>query len=341
MPQSETTNNVIKGWLRFKKYLSLDEHQLVLPGSLTLRQLQALMERYRSRKPYNDRVIHPLLKRLGIRVLANLTDGLGNWINTVPKLRTNGVQLQQVQWEAMEVFQQWLNTVKIGTQKLKLSPSWRWRTEETQWKGWLRPSKFWHKLNKMEETLEDLSSKWPVGTYQLTWHCRWKHLWEGAGPPRIKLWIWRLLRRACFIGEHAATMQVAFDPCSRCNDDVETIPHLFYGCRDSMIRWNKLRELTTNGCTSFCIPHGLLELIDEAIVTQRKGGPLIFILYSVTNSIWQDRNQVLYNQKSQRTPLQLSLEQARAEIEGSFSNRQSSTRWEQVNDLLKRLAEAS
>ncbi|KAL2622829.1 hypothetical protein R1flu_003034 [Riccia fluitans] len=77
MPQSETTNNIIKGWFRFRKYLSLDEHQLVLPGSLTLRQLQALMERYRLRRPYNDRVVHPLLKRLGIRVLANLTDGSG------------------------------------------------------------------------------------------------------------------------------------------------------------------------------------------------------------------------------------------------------------------------
>ncbi|KAL2622830.1 hypothetical protein R1flu_003035 [Riccia fluitans] len=248
----------------------------------------------------------------------------------------------------MGIFQQWLSTVKIGIQKLELSPSWRWRTEGTKWKGWLRPSKFWHNLNEMEETLEDLSPKWPAGTYQLTWRSRWKHLWKSAGPPRIKLWIWRLLRRAFFTGERMEIMQVAFNPCSRCNDEIETVPHLFYGCRDSRTRWNKLQEVITNGPSNLRIPYGLLELIDEAVATQRKGGPLIFILYSVTNSIWQDRNQVLYSQEPQRTPLQLSLEQACAEIEGSISNRQSATRWGQgikalegVNDLLKFLAEAT
>ncbi|KAL2650282.1 hypothetical protein R1flu_018410 [Riccia fluitans] len=56
-PQSEMTNNFIKSWLHFRKFLHLDEKDLALPGNLTLKQLKALTDRYLSRRPFNDRVI--------------------------------------------------------------------------------------------------------------------------------------------------------------------------------------------------------------------------------------------------------------------------------------------
>ncbi|KAL2629352.1 hypothetical protein R1flu_014038 [Riccia fluitans] len=194
----------------------------------------------------------------------------------------------------------------------------------------------------MEETHDDLSTKWPDGDYNLTWSSHWKKLWEGGVPPRVMLWTWKLLRRAFFMGERAATMKVAFDPCCRCKEATKTVPHLFYGCRDSLSRWNLLRSLSLSGRINIHVPHGLLELIDEAIKIQRKGGLLIFILYSVTSSIWKDRNQTLFNQKPQKMPLKVALEQARAEIEGSFKYKHSPTRWErginaleEINKLLR------
>ncbi|KAL2636099.1 hypothetical protein R1flu_007578 [Riccia fluitans] len=108
-------------------------------------------------------------------------------------MRTHGIQLQQMQSEAIKTFQMWLCTIQMGPQKLKHSPSWRWKTAETEWKGWLRPSKFWHSLYEMEELLDDLSTKWQGGAYDLTWNIRWRKLWEKGRPPRVKLWTWKLL----------------------------------------------------------------------------------------------------------------------------------------------------
>ncbi|KAL2608455.1 hypothetical protein R1flu_027028 [Riccia fluitans] len=317
--QSATTNRIIQCWFKFRQYLVLDEQALVLQGSITLKQLQALMQRYRTRRPYNDRVVYPLLKRIGIKVLTNLSDTSGNWIDVVSVLRTQGLQLQQVQTEAIEQCQQWLGNVSIGPQKLEQSPSWRWRTEEASWKGWLRHSQFWHSLCDRAETPDDLTSKWPVGNYRLTWASRWRKLWEIIGPPKVVLWTWKLLRRAFFTGERAATMQVAFDYCCRCKEATETIPHLFFECRKSENRWNLLRDLATRARINLRIPHNLLEFIDEAITAQTTGGLLLFILYSVTTTIWKDRNQMYFNQRSQTTPLRVSLELARAEIEGNFN----------------------
>ncbi|KAL2611130.1 hypothetical protein R1flu_022822 [Riccia fluitans] len=96
MPQSEMANNILQSWFTFRKFLCLDVHDLALPGSITLRQLQLLFERYAPRRPFNERVIYPLLKRLGVHVLANLDDGTGKWIEIAHRLNALGTQLTQV-----------------------------------------------------------------------------------------------------------------------------------------------------------------------------------------------------------------------------------------------------
>ncbi|KAL2651269.1 hypothetical protein R1flu_019397 [Riccia fluitans] len=137
-PQSETTNNIIHSWFQFKKYLTLDNHALALLDSLMLRQIWEPMGRYRVRRPFNDRIVYPLLKRIDIHVLTNLFGS-------------------------------------SGPQRLKNSPSWRWKNSEISWTGGTQPSKLWHKLTEAEETPDDLSDKWPMGSYDLTWSSRWRN----------------------------------------------------------------------------------------------------------------------------------------------------------------------
>ncbi|KAL2649851.1 hypothetical protein R1flu_017979 [Riccia fluitans] len=156
-----------------KKFLKLEDDPLILPGSLTLRQIKELMRRYSTRRPFNDRVVYPLLKHLGINVLANLVNSAGKWIGVNDELRAKGIQLDQVQCEAIESFQEWLLRVKMGVQKLEDRPSWRWKGLEEGWKAWSQTSRVWHNLFTAEETPDDLSSKWPEGTYALTWEMRW------------------------------------------------------------------------------------------------------------------------------------------------------------------------
>ncbi|KAL2629404.1 hypothetical protein R1flu_014090 [Riccia fluitans] len=102
-------------------------------------------------------------------------------------------QRNQVECEAIKTFQEWLLKVQMGTQRLDDSPSWHWKGSEDRWKGWTQLLKFWHNLFTVEETSDDLSSKWPEGLYTLTWKTRWQKLWENGGLPRTKLWVWKLL----------------------------------------------------------------------------------------------------------------------------------------------------
>ncbi|KAL2613154.1 hypothetical protein R1flu_024846 [Riccia fluitans] len=183
IPESETTNNIVQSWLRCRKHLTLAEHKLILPGSITLRQLLELLNRYRTRRCFNDRVVYPLLKRLGVNVLSNLADGAGKWVNVAIELRTRGILLNQTQREALETFQRWLNTVHIGDQRLESSPSWRWRDAADSWRGWERRMGFWHKLLSANETPEDLTGKWPDSNATLTW----KNAGGSSGQKGVRL----------------------------------------------------------------------------------------------------------------------------------------------------------
>ncbi|KAL2611824.1 hypothetical protein R1flu_023516 [Riccia fluitans] len=120
----------------------------------------------------------------------------------------------------------------MGTQKLEESPNWRWKGSEDRWNGWTQPSSFSHNLFTEEETPDDLSSKWPEGSYTLTWKSHWQKLWEKRVLPRTKLWVWKILRRAFFTSERPAKMKITNEPYCRCKETEETIPHLFYDCRN-------------------------------------------------------------------------------------------------------------
>ncbi|KAL2635331.1 hypothetical protein R1flu_006810 [Riccia fluitans] len=120
-----------------------------------------------------------------------------------------------------------------------------------------------------EEAPEDLSDKWPTNTYELTWSARWRKLWSSGGTPRVKLWTWKVLRRAFFTGERAMKLNMNDGTCCRCKGSCETVPHLFFDCRYSQVLWKSLQEASIKARTSFRVPHGLLETIDEALKRSR------------------------------------------------------------------------
>ncbi|KAL2620614.1 hypothetical protein R1flu_000819 [Riccia fluitans] len=184
---------------------------------------------------------------------------------------------------------------------------------------------------------DDLSNKWLNSTPTLTWKERWRKLWEAGGTPRVTLWLWNLLCRAFFTGERAEKMQVANEPCCRSKTTSKTISHLFYECRKSQSRWQLLRANARASHASFCASHGLLELIDEAIKAKKDGGAFVFIFYSLTSAIWKDRNATFFRNKQQETPLLISLEATRAELEGSLNKVAFATRWQRSQKAMKEL----
>ncbi|KAL3687547.1 hypothetical protein R1sor_013856 [Riccia sorocarpa] len=78
--KSSVAKHFLKSWLRFRNMLTLAEDSRELPGTLTIWQLQLLMQRYGGRYSYNARMIHPILKKIGIQVLMHLRSHDG-WIN--------------------------------------------------------------------------------------------------------------------------------------------------------------------------------------------------------------------------------------------------------------------
>ncbi|KAL2635200.1 hypothetical protein R1flu_006679 [Riccia fluitans] len=99
------------------------------------------------------------------------------------------IHITHAQADAIGAFQDWLDTVSIGPQKLENSPSWQWTNTKAGWKGWNQPSRFWSKLIEDEEAPDDKTASWPVGRYVFTWRDRWRKLLDKGGLPRTKLWI--------------------------------------------------------------------------------------------------------------------------------------------------------
>ncbi|KAL2611365.1 hypothetical protein R1flu_023057 [Riccia fluitans] len=140
-------------------------------------------------------------------------------------------------------------------------------------------------------------------------------------------------------GELVAKMRVSNAPYCRCNEAEETTSRLFFDCRNSQTRWRQLHHRSRSVQTSFRVTHSLLGTIDEALNTKEKGSPLIFIIFSITNAIWRDRNTLLFRGKNQNMPLSVCLESARQEVEGSFNKQSSAINWQRGIKALEELKE--
>ncbi|KAL3685968.1 hypothetical protein R1sor_003990 [Riccia sorocarpa] len=221
-PRDSLAKHFVKCWSRFRRYLSLDQSEWVLSGSLSIWQVSLLTKTYWKGQIFNERVILPLVKKLGYKVLAHFSIAAGAWIDCNSELRRKGVPMTREQTEEVNKLQHWINHVKIGPHELHQSPSWRWG-EEQDWKGWTRRSNFWSRLLVKEERLENLSDKWLKGGSLLTWEKRWHLLWTKGDSTRTKLWIWRTLHSCFFTEERAYKMTVSDGRCQRCNGGIESI----------------------------------------------------------------------------------------------------------------------
>ncbi|KAL3682312.1 hypothetical protein R1sor_000334 [Riccia sorocarpa] len=182
---------MVKGWIRLRKFLKLKQGKWDLPGTMTVWQFQLLQQRYGGGVPYDTRVVHPLLKKLGFGVLMHMRTDNG-WIDLAEHLRAQGLNISEQQRREIQALQSQLRRVEIGTQRLQQSKSWKWEGMERTWKGWKQKKSFWRKLITREESHEELSDKWPTSQYNLTWKQRWQFLWEKGGTVQP---LWRSIRR--------------------------------------------------------------------------------------------------------------------------------------------------
>ncbi|KAL3696689.1 hypothetical protein R1sor_010765 [Riccia sorocarpa] len=224
----------------------------------------------------------------------------GSWISISRAAEEQGINLTQEQRMEIKNMEDWMRTIKIGEHNLQASPSWRWRGREDKWTGWTQPTKIWAQMCWVEGTPEDLSHRWYEGSTGLTWQSRWSLLWGNGDLPRVKLWAWRILKKGFFTRSRAIKMGVDFSNCKRVQDS-------------------------------------LLATMDEAITKKRRSGAFLAIVTSTIQNFWKDRNTQVFRSTRRRTPLIVTLQQARAEIEGSFNNKASDYSWQRGMQALKEI----
>ncbi|KAL3699252.1 hypothetical protein R1sor_017274 [Riccia sorocarpa] len=342
---STTTKHLIKGWEKVRGSLKLDTRQLSLPGTLSMNQLSILLNKYDGGCEFNERIVLPVLKRLGI---VSLEDIRGTWKFLLAEVLSYRLPVTLEQAVELNRFQIWLGKVSIGLHNLQGSPSWRWIGTEGAWKGWTQTTKFWNKLLLKPKEPDDMSERWPANTGFLNWKDRWKLLWGKGDTTRCKLWVWRTIRKGFFTGSRAQKMQVSQDLCKRCNLAQESISHMFWSCPVVRQLWDELRRHTWEAGLPFRIHQTLLGSIDEALQSKKESGTLLSIIVALVQAVWKDRNVALFQNKRKRTPLILILHAAREELEGSFRDTSSEARWnrglrslQEINQIITNFARPS
>ncbi|KAL3697958.1 hypothetical protein R1sor_012034 [Riccia sorocarpa] len=347
-PKNTTVRHMINAWKKFRKFLFLQEEEWNFPSSLTLSQFCTLIRLYSRSSSINDRVLLPIMKKLGFSVLVHLQDCSGAWKNFRRELRHREIRLTEVQEREITNLHVLLRKTRTEVSMLQHSDSWRWESSEQSWKGWNRSTQFWAKLLPRKEEAEDLTPKWNMQEAQITWKQRWKAVWGSSGSYQSKIWIWRVLKNGFFTSERAERIGVSDEPCHRCDEESETTDHLFWGCRKVVPGWLQLRIRATESNVNFRIPATLIGTIDEAVTGRRKGHALLHIVSSYLQKIWRDRNQKVHENKDEQTPLAEILKMARYEVEGLLQGSGTETHrsavedeWQEVTKLLGSITEQS
>ncbi|KAL3678874.1 hypothetical protein R1sor_021830 [Riccia sorocarpa] len=186
-PKDSAVRFLMKSWTRFRKFLTLDTSKWSLPGSLTLKQLSALIKRYwRGRIPFSERIVLPLMKKLGYSVICHLKDENNCWKNFRQKLGEASVEVILQQAYELHRFQSWIKIIALESGTLQESSSWRWEGDSQRWEGWNQSTQFWNKKLQKVEQVEELSSKWQGTSDRLTWKKPWRLLWSSRGSHGLR-----------------------------------------------------------------------------------------------------------------------------------------------------------
>ncbi|KAL3688010.1 hypothetical protein R1sor_014319 [Riccia sorocarpa] len=105
---SPTTRNILKGWLKIRKHLTLDTQKLEIPLSFSIPQLTCLLQRYYEGDTYNTRVIQAWARRNQITGMAQLWAEGDRWINPRKISKRKGIPVTETQGRKLEIFFTWL-----------------------------------------------------------------------------------------------------------------------------------------------------------------------------------------------------------------------------------------
>ncbi|XP_027071664.1 uncharacterized protein [Coffea arabica] len=131
----------------------------------------------------------------------------------------------------------------------------------------------------------------------------WKRLWGLNLKHRIKHFIWKYLNQTLPTNETIATrIGKGCNVCRRCGEEVETIEHLFFFCRNVQDSW-KLFPIQWDGCLEHQWNFGRWWGKLQEAAHRNQGSDHIALTANFLWHLWKSRNEVCFNSKVQESHL--------------------------------------
>lgn len=157
-----------------------------------------------------------------------------------------------------------------------------------------------------------------------------------------KITIWRILNHGFFHQKIALIWKVHNGLCPCCSTHLETIDHLFFGCRNLFRRWATIAVILagTSFAPVFCkdSPWGIIYI---GVLRARRSPIPFTIIVDMIQSIWRECNKIRYRGAQSQIPIRRLLGQSvihgRAILETCSSVRKR-RRWDEDLQVLERAA---
>ncbi|KAL3700976.1 hypothetical protein R1sor_018998 [Riccia sorocarpa] len=212
---------------------------------------------------------------------------------------------------------------------------------------WKIPTAMWRKLlyiNKPDTS--NLSTRWETNDGLNVWTRRWKQLWGGPAQIRVKIRMWRFLRKGYFMNAKAKGWGRGDGLCSRCGLEQETFSHAVWSCPRLNERTKWLSWLLYSQTQRNVSNHGhedLLPTIDIALQHHTDHPITLILLLTALRYNWKERNESQFQGNRNFKGIYLILDETRVEIDAGSAKtltekQQDRRRREKHSEDIPRLA---
>lgn len=172
-------------------------------------------------------------------------------------------------------------------------------------KGWALTNKQWKTLLiSPHSDFTQLNQWWHIDYSHNTWIRLWKKVWGCRVFHHDMILLWRIFNHGLFTHRRAQVRGVNNGVCPCCFGAIETINHLFFGCRNVRHRWGTLGVLLTSiGLERVFTGNSLWEILKSGVMRARRIPLPLIILAEMVSSIWCERNMICYRGSCTQIPL--------------------------------------
>ncbi|KAL3696147.1 hypothetical protein R1sor_010223 [Riccia sorocarpa] len=318
---TKTTKWLLSGWYKVRQLLRFSHIGATLPVQLALWKVESLMRFAISPPPVDWKKLRALFRQCELACVNDLVDSTGRR-RILPGVDRLIAEDEATKRSLLNLVS-WMKETSLGAFPLAQSTGWRWKDNLIPWKHWCASNQGWKRLLSPPPSFDDcLVRNWQDSGDERTWEARWKTLWSGNHTERNKVWLWRIFRNVFFTGGRGKRMGVCDGVCQRCEEDEETIPHLFWSCRKVASRWRQLLQLgVLDGGTYNQM--SLLQILDAALQKQKSNPAWFLLVISQTRACWKERNDWYFRRKDTSIPTREIVRETLNELEALGERRKA------------------